>query len=188
MFDYDAPNVPDTAVADVVASIVNSGKPPPLSDEERETRRLQNEMYRWECDQRREQRRIEQRIKQEALEAEQEAIAREQAQIEQAEANRKARLERQQRDLEHKRDQRLGSLEIRAKQGEIFQNHVETSARNAVFVRNQAALLADVENFLTPPAPPPEPEPEVVYVEQPAENTGRLPKLDYPKLRSWYFD
>jgi hypothetical protein len=55
-FDYDSPSVPDTAVADVVAAITSTGKLPPLSDEEREYRRLEREFYRLECDQRREQR------------------------------------------------------------------------------------------------------------------------------------
>jgi hypothetical protein len=55
-FDYDAPSVPDTAVADVVADISSHGKLPPLSDEEREQRRIENELYRWQCQQREEER------------------------------------------------------------------------------------------------------------------------------------
>ena len=55
-FDYDSPSVPDTAVANVIASIRGNGKPPSLSDEDREQRRLEREFYRLECDQRREQR------------------------------------------------------------------------------------------------------------------------------------
>src|SRR5260370_40333312 len=34
-FDYDAANVPDSAVAAVVSEIITHGKPPPLTNEER---------------------------------------------------------------------------------------------------------------------------------------------------------
>jgi hypothetical protein len=55
--------------------------------------------------------------------------------------------------------------------------------------RQRQAIFAEMDAIVNPPPPPPAPaEPEVVYVEHPAENTGQLPKLDYPKLRSWWFD
>jgi hypothetical protein len=44
-FDYEQPDVPNSAIADVVAEISNHGKLPPLSDEEREQRRTAHELY-----------------------------------------------------------------------------------------------------------------------------------------------
>ena len=68
----DAGRLADTAVADVAAQIANHGKLPPLSDEEREQRRVENELYRWECQQREEQRAFEYQQRQ----AEAESISR----------------------------------------------------------------------------------------------------------------
>src|SRR5215831_7270991 len=87
-FDYNPPDVPASAVADVVDDITSAGKLPPLSDEEREIRRLEKEAYRWECQQRDEERRIER----ERQQAEAEAAARHAAALAHAEANRVARI------------------------------------------------------------------------------------------------
>jgi hypothetical protein len=60
---------------------------------------------------------------------------------------------------------------------------------NVVAVRQQQALLADVERHFNPPQPPP--EPEVTYVEA-AEGSDQLgtsdfnPKLWMQKPRSWW--
>jgi hypothetical protein len=43
--------------------------------------------------------------------------------------------------------------------------------------------MGELDAMINPPQPQPEPEPEVIYVEQPAEETGRL---DYPKLHRWF--
>lgn len=58
-FDYDAPDVPATTIADVVADIKSHGKLPPLSDEELAARKVENEIYRWQRQQRDQERRAE---------------------------------------------------------------------------------------------------------------------------------
>jgi hypothetical protein len=60
------------------------------------------------------------------------------------------------------REGQIAELHFRARQAEIWRSNVEAAARNAVAIRQQQALLADVERHLIPP--PPRPEPEVVYV------------------------
>src|SRR5215813_2694119 len=90
-FDYDAPSVPDTAVADVACAIKNQGKLPPLTNEDIERRKIDAEIYQLECQLRGEERRAEseRKLAQAAAVAEQERrIALEQDQ-------RKARRERQ---------------------------------------------------------------------------------------------
>jgi hypothetical protein len=176
MFDYDSPAVPDTTVADVVAAIRSDGKLPSLSDEERGLRRLERELYRLECDQRREQRRVER----ERREQEAEALTRAVEAAEIAEANRKRRIERDAEISRQTRDREIRDLRFQAAQHRAWQNNVQTATRNAIAAHHQQALLADVERFLTPPAPAPEPE---VIIEQPTEETGRL---DYPKLHRWF--
>ncbi|MFY9952487.1 hypothetical protein [Bradyrhizobium sp.] len=68
-------------MADVVSEIINHGKPPPLTDEEREQRRIDAEIHLWECHRRDEERQAayqrEQAIKAEAARREA-AIAAEQ--------------------------------------------------------------------------------------------------------------
>jgi hypothetical protein len=156
-FDYDSPAVPDTTVADVAAAIRSNGKLPPLSDEERELRRLQNELYRIEKQEREEERRIERDRRQQ----EDEGIARAEAAAELAAANRKVRLEQQRRDQETRRDQQLVNLQIRAKQQEVWASNVETAARVGIMQRQRQSILSDLHNHFHPTLPPePEPEPE----------------------------
>jgi hypothetical protein len=184
-FDYEAPDVPATAVADVVADISSAGKPPPLSDKEREQRRIENELYRWQCQQRAEERAFEYQQRQQ----EAESLARHEAAIEQAEANRKARLERQEQISRQVRDREIANLRIQTAQQRGWMNNVETAARNAVAVRQRQALIADIESHFNPPPPPP--EPEVIYVEA-VEGSDQLgssdfnPKLWMQKPRSWW--
>jgi hypothetical protein len=183
-FDYYSPAVPDTTVADVVAEISSTGKLPPLSDEERETRRLQNELYRWQSEQRREQRRFERERQQQ----EQEAIARQEAAAVLAEENRKRRVEQQKRDQEQRRDQQLVNLQIRQKQTDVWQSHVETAARVGLIQRQRQSILTDLHGYFNPPPPPePEPEPEPEYPSEP-----KIGDADYwekwkarSSLRSW---
>ena len=184
-FDFDSPSVPDTAVADVVADITSHGQLPPLSDEERHERWLNNQLYLAECREREEQRAFEYRQQQ----AEAESIARHEAALEQAEANRKARLERQEQIARQVREREIAELRFQSAQQRAWQSNVEAAARNAVAVRQQQALLADVERHFSPPPPPP--EPEVVYVEA-VEGSDQLgtsdfnPKLWMQKPRSWW--
>jgi hypothetical protein len=175
-FDYDSPSVPDTAVADVVADIYSTGKLPPLSDAEREQRRIEKEIWRWKCQQREEERAFER----ERQQAEAEAVARHEAALEQAERNRVARLELQQRQRERDREQQISELHYRARQQEVWASNVESAARAALAQKYRNTLMGELDAMINPPAPPP--EPEVIEVEQPAEETG----LDYPKLHRWF--
>jgi hypothetical protein len=154
-FDYNSPSVPDTAVADVVADIISAGKLPPLSDAEKEQRRIDREIYRWECQQRDEQRRIEYEERQ----AEAEAVARAEQAAEIAEANRKARLERQEQIARQVREREMADLQFKVRSHQVWQNHVDAAARIAVHQRQHQTLMGELEKMLSPPAPPPEPEP-----------------------------
>jgi len=172
-FNYDSPEVDPIAVADAIRCHYRL---PELSQEEREQRRIENELYRWECQQRGEQRAFEYQ-QQQAAEAE---AARREAAIAAEQARQKAQREMRERDRERDREQQLVGLHIRAKQQEVWQSNVDAAARRAVAVRQQQALLADVERHLIPP--PPEPEPEVIYVEA-EQGTGRLGHADFdPRL------
>jgi len=184
-FDYNAPDVPATAVADVVAAISSYGKLPPLSDAEIEQRRINNEIWRWQCQQREEQRRFEYEQRQ----AEAEAIARADAAAEIAESNRKARLERQEQIAREIRNREVRDLQLRAARADRWQRDVENAYRNTVAYRQRQTLLNELESAINPPAPPP--EPEIVYVEA-AEGSDQLgtsdfdPKLWMQKSRSWF--
>jgi hypothetical protein len=181
-FDYTATDTPDDVVRSVAAEISGGGLKP-LSDHERLQRQLWRDEQAWQSEQRRAER--------EHQRAEAEAVARHEAALEQAEANRRARLERQERQREQDRERQLVGLHIRAKQQEVWQSNVENAARNAVAVRQQQALLADVERHFTPPAPPPEPEREIVYLSE-DEGSPDLgtrdfdPKAWMKKPRAWF--
>jgi hypothetical protein len=186
-FDYDSPSIPDKAVADVVADISSRGQLPPLSDEEREQRRIANELYRWECQQREEERAFEYQQRQ----AEAESAARHEAALELAEANRKARLERQAQIDKAVREREISDLHFKARRAELWQSNVEHAARTALVQRQRQTLMGELEKMLTPPSPPPEPEREIVYVSE-DEGSPDLgdpdfnPKLWMQKSRSWF--
>jgi hypothetical protein len=153
-FDYDSPSVPASAIADVVREIQSAGKLLPLSDAEREQRRIAIELYRWECRQREEERRLERDRQQ----AEAEAVARQEAALEIAEANRKARLERQEQIARETRNREIRDLQLRAARADRWQSNVDTAAWMAIHQRQQTTLIGELEKMLSPPAAPPEPE------------------------------
>jgi hypothetical protein len=156
-FDFDSPSVPDTAVADVVADITSHGQLPPLSDEERHERWLNNQLYLAECREREEQRASEYRQQQ----AEAESIARQEAALEQAEANRKARLERQEQISRQVRDRELADLRFQSTQQRAWQSNVEHAARVGLVQRQRRTLMDELDAMINPPQPQPEP---TVYV------------------------
>jgi hypothetical protein len=179
-FDYSQPDVPASAVADVVAEITSYGKLPPLSDEERETRRIERELYRWQCQQREEERAFEYRERQ----AEAEAIARAEHAAEIAGANRKRTLERQEQISRQAQERQLRDLHYKTRQQELWQQNVDRAAYNALAQRYRHTLMGQLDAMIAAnnsrqQLPPPEPE----VVEQPTEDTGRL---DYPKLHRWF--
>jgi hypothetical protein len=89
--------------------LTSYGKLPPLSDEEREQRRLEKELYRWERQQREEQRAFEHRRKQ----AEQAAEANRQAAIVAAQERQKAQRERTERIDREVRQREMADLRLR---------------------------------------------------------------------------
>jgi hypothetical protein len=175
-FDYDSPAVPDTAVADVAADIKSHGKLPPLSDEEREQRRIEKEIWRWECQQREEERAFER----ERQQAEVESAARAEAAIERAEANRRARLQRQAEIDRQVQRTELADLKFQVRSHQVWQTGVQNAVRQTIADPYRNTLMGELDAMINPPQPPP--EPEVIEVEQPAEETG----LDYPKLHRWF--
>jgi hypothetical protein len=120
-FDYHNTDTDPAVVLSVADAIRSNYCLAPLTDGEREQRRLQNELHRWGRLQREEQRRAQRERQQQ----EQEAIARQEAAAERAEANRRLRLEQLERDKERQREQQLIGLQIRAHQQEGWINSVE---------------------------------------------------------------
>jgi hypothetical protein len=157
-FDYDSASVPDTAVADVVADIYSTGKLPPLSDAEREQRRIEKEIWRWECQQREEGRAFERERQQQELEA----AARHEAALEQQEANRKARLALQERQRERDREQQLVGLSIRARQQEVWASNVENAARIGLAQRYRNTLMGELDAMINLPQPEPISSDEII--------------------------
>jgi hypothetical protein len=91
-------------------------------------------------------------------------MARHEAALEQAEANRKARLELQEQISRQVRDREVADLRFQSAQQQAWQRNVENATRNAIAYQHQQTLMGELERMLSPPAPPPPPEPEVVYV------------------------
>jgi hypothetical protein len=183
-FDYEA-DVPADAVLSVADAIRSIHQLAPLTEEQKLQRRIDHEIFRDEQAWASEQRRLER----EHRRAEAEAVARQEAAIERAEANRKARLERQEQISRQTRDREILDLRLQAAQQRGWISNVENAARNAVALRQQQALLADVERHFNPPSPPP--APEVIHVEA-VEGSDQLgtsdfnPKLWMQKPRSWW--
>jgi hypothetical protein len=82
--------------------------------------------------------------------------------VELAEANRRARLERQERiDKEvHRRE--LNDLRFQSAQQRAWQNNVQSSFRQTLAYQQRQSTIAEIDSIINPPAPPPEPEPTVV--------------------------
>ena len=127
-FDCGAPNVPGSAVADVVSEINSHGKPPLLSDEERYQRRLDNQLYLAKCRERDEQRRREYQQDQAARE---EAAQREAA-IAAAEAHRRSRQDRHAQIEREFWERELRSLRLEMTKAQWWQQNVDAAARNAI--------------------------------------------------------
>ena len=154
-----------------------TGKLPRLSDEEREQRRANHEVYLWECQQRDEQRRLEYQQEQAASA---EAAEREAA-IAATEANRKARQLRADEISRQTRERELRDLRLRVTQQGWWQAQVQTAIEQRRQLEYRQTLMGELENMLAPPPPPPEPEREIVYVEEKDPT-----KLDWPELKRWF--
>jgi hypothetical protein len=163
-FDYDRPDVPVSAIADVVAEIKSSGKLPELSPEEREQRWQEKQRYLAECAARDEYQLLESRRKQ----AEAEAVAERLAEIEGREWHDNYIKEAKARLAAQNQEREMANLKPQVARSQAWQRDVEQAHVNAVRQQYRQSLLDDLKNIVTPPA---EPEPTVVYVETEEEET-----------------
>jgi hypothetical protein len=101
-----------------------------------------------------------------------------------AESNRKARLAMLERDKERNRDRQMTDLHYRARQAELWQSNFDAAARNAVAYRARQTLMSELENMLSPPAPPETlPHTQTVVVSEDEHGSPRLGDRDFnPKL------
>jgi hypothetical protein len=154
MFDYEQPDVPNSAIADVVADITNHGKPPPLSEEEIEQRRLDLEAHERLCRAREEEWHAEYRRKEAAkLEAAQrQAIAAAQ------QVQRERRLQQDREDRERKRESQIAMLRAQVKQQEWWKESVEQTARNAAAVQQRLTLFGELDAMINAQFAPPKPD------------------------------
>jgi hypothetical protein len=153
--EFDPDYIAPPEVIDAVVAEMSGGGLKPLSDEEKEIRRLEHEAFLFECRQRDEQQRLEREPQRAEAEAEAERQARQQATV--ARAERNARLREQQRlDSASKlRDAQLASLHRASLEQQQFRHAVVKSQTFA----NQRQRLKSV---LFPPEPPqPLAEPEI---------------------------
>jgi hypothetical protein len=148
-FDYNSPSVPDTAVADVVKAIVNNGKLPPLTDEEKTQRCIDNQIHLAQCRERDEERRAEY-LEHQALEA---AAVEHERRVTAAAAREKARQDYIARQ-ERQRDQQISQLHYRARQAELWQSNVDAAAYNNVQQRYRQTLMGELDAMINPPQPP----------------------------------
>ncbi len=178
-FDYQNIDTPD----DVAAEMSGGGLKPLTEDE-----KLERQIWREEQAFLAQERNTEYRQRQAERAAEAEAIARHESALALAEANRKSRLERQERISREVRERELADLRLQSARHQAWQRDVDNAARRAVAARQQQALLADVERRLIPPTPL-EREPEVVEA---AEGSDQLGDRDFSvdawmkKSRSWW--
>jgi hypothetical protein len=185
-FDYEAPDVPTSTVADVVAEISSHGVAPTLTDEEREQRWLDNQIYLAQCRERDEQRR---------LEYQQEEAAR--AELEKAEwlaEHRKAEAARQRERQEqftrelHQRE--LRDMRFQLTQAKSWQRNVEQATRNTIAYQQRTTLMGELDAMINPPQPEPEPEPQIIVVSD--EGSPELGSPDFDvgafnkKSRRWW--
>jgi len=176
-FDYEAETEIDVlSVADAIRSDYRLA---PLTDEQKVQRRIEIEAWREEQAFLAEERCIERECQQ----AEAEAAARHEQALALAEQNRKARLERQEAISRQTREREITDLRLQSIRHQAWQRDVEIAARNAIAYRQRETLMSELDALVSPPPPQPSPEPEVINVEQPAEETGRL---DYPTLHRWF--
>jgi hypothetical protein len=157
----DTPDVSDDVIRAVAAEMSGHGLRP-LSDEEREQRRIENELWRWECQQREEQRRFEYE-QQQAIKAE--AAGRDRRIAAEA-ARQKANRELRERDRERQREREIFELRLQTAQQRGWMNNVENAARAGLVQAQRRTLMDELERMINPPQPPPEPEPEYIEPEE----------------------
>jgi hypothetical protein len=158
-FDYEAPDVPASAVADVVAEISSHGIAPPPTEEQLEQRWLDNQIYLAQCRERDERRSFEYQQEQ-AAKAERDAAIAAEAAREKAKIEARERSDRIARET---RDREVRNLQLQVARHQSWQRDVDRAVTNRVHQQRTQALLADLERAINPPPPPPEPETEMIY-------------------------
>jgi len=161
--EFDTPS--PEAVASVADEIAGHGKLPPLSDEQRAQRRMEQQIWAeqqaWLAEKR--------RIDWERQQAELADIARREQAAINAEANRKARLARNAEIDRQVRQREMADLRMKVTRQEWWQQKVDLAANIAARQRYNETLMGQLDVLINPPPPPP--EPEIVYVE-PEEEVG----------------
>ena len=154
--EFDAPS--PEAVASVADEIRGHGKLAPLSDEEREQRRMEQQIWHerqaWLAEKRRTDWERQQAEAEEVARREQAAIANETA--------RKARLARNAEIDRQVRQREMADLRMKVTQQGWWQTRVDAAANAANRQRYNETLMGQLDALINPP---PEPEPTVVYVE-----------------------
>jgi hypothetical protein len=179
----DVTDTPDEAVAAVADAIRAANSVRSLTEEEREQRALDMQLWREEQRQRDEiQRAASERKRAAAAEkARREADARQRKASE--ELRQKQRAERGQREADDRLNRRLRAGELKWAQVELAQRQQMRQA----LMHQRAQVIAELDQHFNPPPPP---EPEIIYVEA-EQDTGRLghsdfdPRLMTQPLRWW---
>jgi hypothetical protein len=155
-FDYQQPDVPSSAIADVVAEISNHGKPTPLSKEERHQRQIDQQIYLEQCRQRDEQWSLEYRQQQAAkLEAFQR-----QAAIAAQHAQRERRVQQDRDARERQRESEIANLRSQVKRHDWWQQEVERAATNAAAVQQRLTLFGQLDAMIAQQFAQPKAEPD----------------------------
>jgi hypothetical protein len=182
-FDYTATDTPSDVVLSVADAIRADYRLAPLTDEQKLQRRIDQEIWREQQALASERRAFEYQERQ----AEAEAIARAEQAAEIAEANRKRTLERQEQIARQVQQREMADLRLKVQSHSGWQSGVQRAVRQNLADQYRNTLMGELDAMINPPPPQPTPEPEPqIVVEQPAEDTRRLPPLGYPKLRSWW--
>jgi hypothetical protein len=146
-FDYEAPNVPDSAVSDIAAEMANAGKPLPLTLEQIEQRKLDAQLHALACLQRDEERRYER--ERQRVEAEEEA-KRQAAIVARQQSDRALRDMRDRNALQSK-ERYMRDLGTRIGQQEL--RHAVYTHRSVLDteMRRREPIISALETLANPP-------------------------------------
>jgi hypothetical protein len=154
MFDYEQPDVPNSAIADVVADIRSQGKPPQLTAEEIEQRRLDHEAHERLC----REREAEWHAEYQRRAAVKQQMARRGAMVAAQQAQREGRLQQDREDRERKRESEIAKLRSQVKRQDWWQQEVERAATNAAAVQQRLTLFGELDAMINAQFAPPKPD------------------------------
>jgi hypothetical protein len=183
-FDYDRDGPDIETIRSVAAEMANAGKPPAMTDAEREEWRVFREQQEWLAEHQRresERRRAEAKAAQEAEANRQQAIAR-------SERNAKLREEMARYADRQMQSRQLSDLHQASIRNEQFRS---AAIRSQAFANQQQQLIEALDAMYAAKYPTPPPEPTVVIV---SEDDGSAdlgnPNFDIRawsnKRRSWF--